>query len=466
MLQNPEPPSSIDAPASIPSAAEAAPPSAASTIDAQAADAQQQPAGGEPDASIEASTSTPTDPWQKLLDAGSDPTLRLLLAGPVSLLILAALIYAMILPIRRRREKRQLDADIAALEGRDTSATPTSVEITPAKTDRHLRLVKDKTSTTATAEPSEVETVRQFATGSWLQKMSEGLAKTRLALTSSLGALFTGRVKLDQETLEKLHEALYRADVGVSTADRLVERVRRELGAADSANWEAVAQILRDESRLILGGPQQPLNIPSTAPWVILVVGVNGAGKTTTIGKLAAHFLAADKSVLLAAGDTFRAAAIEQLSVWGERLGVDVIKQKPGADPAAVAYDAVKAAMARKIDVLLIDTAGRLQNRTELMDELAKINRIIGRDLPGAPHETWLVLDATTGQNAVQQVKIFREVCGVSGLIVTKLDGTAKGGVLVGIADQFKIPIRYVGVGEKAVDLRPFDPSSYANSLL
>jgi fused signal recognition particle receptor len=198
---------------------------------------------------------------------------------------------------------------------------------------------------------------------------------------------------------------------------------------------------------------------------VILVVGVNGVGKTTTIGKLSAHFLADDKKVLLAAADTFRAAAIEQLSVWGERLGVDVVKHKQGADPAAVAYDGVKAAMARGTDVLMIDTAGRLHAKQELMEELGKINRIIGRDLPGAPHETWLVIDATTGQNAMQQVKAFSQVVKLSGLVVTKLDGTAKGGVLLSIAEQFKLPIRYVGVGESAADLRPFNPTDFADSL-
>jgi fused signal recognition particle receptor len=234
----------------------------------------------------------------------------------------------------------------------------------------------------------------------------------------------------------------------------------------EATSWELVASRLKEKASVIMDEAQKvSLRKPEKGPWVILVVGVNGVGKTTSIGKLAAHFLASDKKVLLAAADTFRAAAIEQLSVWGERLGVDVIKHQAGSDPAAVAYDAVKAAMARDTDVLLIDTAGRLHAKAELMAELGKINRIIGRDLPGAPHETWLVVDATTGQNAVQQVKAFKEVVDLTGIIVTKLDGTAKGGVLIGITDQFGIPIRYIGVGEKAADLRLFQSGEYVESL-
>jgi fused signal recognition particle receptor len=208
-----------------------------------------------------------------------------------------------------------------------------------------------------------------------------------------------------------------------------------------------------------------PLNKPAEGPFVILVVGVNGVGKTTSIGKLAAHYVAEGKSVMLCAGDTFRAAAIEQLQVWGERIGVPVIKHQQGADPASVAFDAVKAAKARGVDVLLIDTAGRLHNKTELMDELAKVKRVITKEMPAAPHETWLVIDATTGQNAVQQVKAFGELVQLSGLVVTKLDGTAKGGVIIGIKQKFKLPIRYIGVGEKAKDLKEFSARDFAESL-
>ncbi|MBM4251289.1 MAG: signal recognition particle-docking protein FtsY [Deltaproteobacteria bacterium] len=316
------------------------------------------------------------------------------------------------------------------------------------------------------AEAAEVKAVRATDRASWLERLKAGLSRSRQSLQQNLGQIFGGRAKIDEQLLEELHAALYRADIGVAAADSLVDHVRRSLANQQAADPEAVTRALKERAAAILSqSATHPLNQPTSGPWVILVVGVNGVGKTTTIGKLAAHFLAAEKKVLLAAADTFRAAAIEQLSVWGERLGVDVVKHKQGADPAAVAYDGVKAAVARGIDVLMIDTAGRLHAKQELMDELGKINRIIGRDLPGAPHETWLVIDATTGQNALQQVKAFSQVVKLSGLIVTKLDGTAKGGVLLSIAEQFKLPIRYVGVGESAADLRPFNPADFADSL-
>lgn len=441
------------------------------------------------DTAIEVATelanSTPRDPWDLLLNAGSDPTLLFLLAAPISLLAVLGVAYAVIIAVRNRREIKRLEADMRLAE---TSATkiddeldddvaedrsypvPPELQVQPAATtaERHLRLVKAATAPVApTIEADqELQELKQTDRMSWLMRLKTGLAKTRDSLQKSLEGIFVGKTRIDTEVLEKLHEVLYRADVGAQTADKLVDKVRKTLGQQDAADWSAVAQCIRDEAKSILEQPQTPLTSPERAPWVILVVGVNGVGKTTTIGKLAAHFLADNKKVLLAAGDTFRAAAIEQLSIWGERLGVDVIKHKAGADPAAVAYDAVKAAVARQVDVLIIDTAGRLHSRNELMDELGKINRSIGKDLPGAPHETWLVIDATTGQNAVAQVKAFREVVKLSGLVVTKLDGTAKGGVIVGIADQFKLPIRYVGVGEKAADLRGFNPSDFADSLV
>ncbi|MCX6125569.1 MAG: signal recognition particle-docking protein FtsY, partial [Proteobacteria bacterium] len=265
--------------------------------------------------------------------------------------------------------------------------------------------------------------------------------------------------------VEKLHEILYRADIGVKTVDRLIDGVRRTLGGHD-ADWESVkGQIAKEAKGIFEEAKKGPLNVPNQGPWVILVIGVNGVGKTTTIGKLAAKFKGQGKTVMLCAADTFRAAAIEQLQVWGERNDVPVIKQHPGADPAAVAFDGVQAAKARNIDVLIIDTAGRLHSKIELMAELAKINKSIGKDLVGAPHETWIVLDATTGQNAFQQCKAFSEVTALSGIIMTKLDGTAKGGVIIGIADQFKLPIRFIGLGEKVDDLRDFNGDEFVNGL-
>lgn len=317
------------------------------------------------------------------------------------------------------------------------------------------------------AIPSEVDEIKATTSASWLSKLRTGLTRSRDQLTNSLSGLFGMGRSFDEKLLDEIHEILFRSDLGVQTTDTLVNQLRKKFsGQTDEISWERIREALREEITVMLGQAQSTLTYPEKGPLVILVVGVNGVGKTTSIGKLAAHFTAQGKSVLLCAADTFRAAAIEQLSVWGDRLGLNVIKHQAGSDPAAVAYDAVKAAMARNYDVLMIDTAGRLHSKNELMDELAKIKKVIGRDLPGAPHEVWLVLDATTGQNALQQVKIFREVVDVTGLVVTKLDGTAKGGVVVSIINQHKLPIRYIGVGEKAADLRSFQPAEFAQSIL
>jgi fused signal recognition particle receptor len=301
------------------------------------------------------------------------------------------------------------------------------------------------------------------AEDSWLEWLSRGMQKTRSSLTNSLTQLITGKRVLDAETLEQLHQVLYRADTGVKTSDRLVNDVRGKLSG--EITWQSLKLCLTESIAGILTEANKTPFLLAHKPTVILIVGVNGVGKTTTIGKLANHFVNQGKSVLLAAGDTYRAAAIEQLSTWGERLGVDVIRHQQGSDPAAVAFDAVKAAQARQTDVVIIDTAGRLHNRNDLMQELAKINRSINRQIPDAPHETWLVIDATTGQNAFMQVKAFSEVVKLSGLVVTKLDGTAKGGVVIGVTDQFHLPIRFLGLGEKATDLRPFVARDFAESL-
>lgn len=365
---------------------------------------------------------------------------------PLIMMLLILGIYFVLGKIQARREEQYLEeAKILPQEGED------SVEA--QKASKPLEAL------------SEIDAIRADTQASWLKRLRSGLDKTRTRLSDSVGSLFSGKARIDEATLEKLHEALYRADIGVKTADTLVDAVRRKLKDKEQVDWADVSTCLKTTARDILAKPQAPLHIPAKGPWVILICGVNGVGKTTSIGKIAARFLAEDKKVLLAAADTYRAAAIEQLKVWGDRLGIDVISHKQGSDPAAVAYDAVKAAMSRKADVLIIDTAGRLHSKGDLMEELRKINRVIGKDLPGAPHETWLVIDATTGQNAVLQVKAFKEVVDINGLVVTKLDGTAKGGVLVGISDQFDFPIRYVGVGEKAQDLRVFSPSDFADSL-
>ncbi len=315
------------------------------------------------------------------------------------------------------------------------------------------------------AVSSDVAEIRSLDRGGWLQKLHSGLARTRGSLVDGIAKLISSQDSLGEEQLDEIHELLFRADLGVETADKLVDAIRTFVKEHPDAGWDEIKKSLENHVLTILESGTKEESLPTQGPRVILIVGVNGVGKTTSIGKLGAHFMAADKKVLLCAADTYRAAAIDQLQVWGERLGCDVVKHNPGADPASVAYDGVKAAISRKCDILLVDTAGRLHNKVELMDELGKIKRVIGKDLPGAPHETWLVIDATTGQNAFQQVKAFSEVVDLSGLVVTKLDGTAKGGVVIGVTDRFGLPIRYIGVGEKAADLRGFEPQDFASSL-
>lgn len=400
-----------------------------------------------------------TDSFDFLINAGSDPELWMLIAGPAAILLLIVVGYIIAVFIKRKKENALLQAEVeaAGIESDATAKVPVSLSQDAPTTKLQVQPRE--------SEYNEIEDIRSSDKKSWLTRLRSGLTKTRDNLRNGIESVFTGKTTLSADVLEQIHEVLYRADVGVSTTDKLINKLRSKIGKDEAASWQSVSEVLKQEATEILTLSHQPLIIPEKAPWVILVVGVNGVGKTTTIGKLTAHFRAQNKSVLLAAADTYRAAAIDQLQVWGTRMGVDVIAHKQGSDPAAVAYDGVKAAIARKSDILIIDTAGRLHSKNELMDELGKIYRVIGKDLPDAPHETWLVIDATTGQNAVMQVKAFSEAAKVSGLVVTKLDGTAKGGVILGIADQFKIPVRYIGVGEKAVDLRAFVPSEYADSM-
>lgn len=289
-----------------------------------------------------------------------------------------------------------------------------------------------------------------------------GLRKTRENFLARIRAAITGSAKAD-EIYEGLEEALIGADVGVEGSLKLVEAVRARL--KNDARPDVIRDALKEEIERTLMAAERPLAESGDAPLVILMAGVNGVGKTTTVAKLAALLKAERGTVLVAAADTFRAAAIDQLQVWCDRVGVDLIKQKQGSDPAAVAFDAVKAAVARKAQVVLIDTAGRLQTKVNLMEELKKIARVVGRELPGAPHETWLVLDATTGQNALSQAKLFGETVPLTGVVLAKLDSTAKGGVIVGIAERLKLPVRYVGLGENLEDLRPFDAREFVEAL-
>ncbi|MGI6449872.1 MAG: signal recognition particle-docking protein FtsY [Desulfitobacteriia bacterium] len=295
-------------------------------------------------------------------------------------------------------------------------------------------------------------------------KLKERLTKTRQGFVDKVGEIFTGAKKIDENLYEELEEALIQADVGVNTALELVDLLRKTVKEQKISDPAALQEVLKEQITALLG-EQSPLKFAPTGLTVYLVVGVNGVGKTTTIGKLASNLKAQGKKVILAAGDTFRAAAIEQLEVWGARSGAEVIKQTEGADPAAVAFDALRAANSRRADVLLVDTAGRLHNKVNLMNELSKIKRVIEREVPGAPHEVLLVLDATTGQNALQQVKLFQEAADITGIILTKLDGTAKGGVILGIQSEAKVPVKLIGIGEGVEDLRPFDPREFARAL-
>ncbi|MDR3420368.1 MAG: signal recognition particle-docking protein FtsY [Xanthobacteraceae bacterium] len=302
------------------------------------------------------------------------------------------------------------------------------------------------------------------AKGNWWQRLTGGLKRTSSALGGAVADLVTKR-KLDAATIAEIKDVLIRADLGPDTADRIAASLgesRHEAGISPAE----VQAVMAAEIEKTLAPVAQPLVIKAAKkPFVILVAGVNGSGKTTTIGKLAAKFRAEGRSVMLAAGDTFRAAAIDQLKIWGERTGAPVIAREPGADSAGLVFDALRAAQERSIDVLLIDTAGRLQNRTELMDELEKVVRVMKKVDPTAPHAVLLVLDATVGQNALSQVEIFRKVVGVTGLVMTKLDGTARGGILVAIAARFKVPVHFIGVGESVDDLAPFSARDFARAI-
>ena len=298
----------------------------------------------------------------------------------------------------------------------------------------------------------------------WLERLRAGFAKTSDRLGENLTGLITTS-KLDEHVLDEIEEALIASDLGPQTAARVRERLRGERYEGELTE-EVVRGIVAEELEKILAPVAEPLEIDAfPRPQVILVVGVNGSGKTTTIAKLAHNFLEQDYGVLLAAGDTFRAAAIDQLRVWADRIGVPIIAGPEGSDSSAIVFDGVKKATAEGIDVLIVDTAGRLQNKTNLMDELAKIRRVLGRLNPEAPHDVVLVLDATTGQNALGQIEVFREVAGVTGLVMTKLDGTARGGVLAAAAERYQLPIHAIGVGERIDDLRPFDPREAARAI-
>ena len=378
------------------------------------------------------------DVFNYLANAGTHPISLLLILGPLAFFFVFFAVFFVFVRNRTKKRDSELKASFQEIVGQEI---PKGIDVA---------------SQSAPVPVSSLSKKDKFLTG---------LERTRKLMTQSILEVFGKGETIGPDILEKLHETLFRADLGVRVADDLTRVLKEQLkGKVDS--WDQIRPVLRETMLGYFNRNHAPAYSADQHPLVILVVGVNGVGKTTTIGKLASLYKRQGKSVLLGAADTFRAAAVEQLLVWGERNDVGVIRQNQGADPAAVAFDSIHAAKSRNIDVLLIDTAGRLQSKAQLMDELAKINRSIGKGLPGAPHETWLVLDATTGQNAIQQCKSFSEVTNLTGIIVTKLDGTAKGGVILGLVEQFGKQIKYAGIGEKIDDLEVFDPEIFVDSII
>ncbi len=354
------------------------------------------------------------------------------------------------------------------LSRRGPGAPPKQEKPSPGSGD-HAAVTEAAEKKVATAEEvprAPVPSAEQIkAPASLLERMRSGLAKTHSSLVGRLDALIGSRSKIDEELLAELEEILVSADFGVKTTQDLMRSLEKRLARSEDANPARLRLWLKEEIRERLRLEVAPLDTEKAAPFVIMVVGVNGVGKTTTIGKLAWQFSRAGKKVVLGAGDTFRAAAAEQLAIWGERSGTEIVRHAEGGDPAAVAFDSAKAAVARRADILILDTAGRLHTKVNLMEELKKVRRVLDREVSGAPHETLLVLDATTGQNALVQARLFKEAVTVSGIILTKLDGTARGGMVVAIGSELDLPVRFIGIGEGLEDLRPFDPDLFVDAL-
>ncbi len=357
---------------------------------------------------------------------------------------------------------------------RESEKRPESAATIPTPASRPVAPVRSSFSTSILGldrSMEELEAEEEALEQAFAARFSRAIEKTRESLSSKIDNVFQGRKQIDAELLDELEEALIAADIGVPTTLSILETVRRGISRKEINDVEALKASIKHELLTILqdakqGGVGDETEAPEdVTPYVIMVVGVNGVGKTTTIGKLAQRIKAEGNDVLICAADTFRAAASDQLAIWAERTGVPLIQQKHGTDPAAVLFDALKAAKARKSDVLIVDTAGRLHNKSNLMAELEKMKRVAGREVEGAPHETLLVVDAVTGQNGLEQARQFLKVAGVTGIVLTKLDGTAKGGIAVAIAKELGLPIRYAGIGEKVDDLVKFEPELYVNGL-
>ncbi|EGQ8156387.1 signal recognition particle-docking protein FtsY [Vibrio alginolyticus] len=376
-------------------------------------------------------------------------------------------------PKPKTEETVKEEAVEAPSEEQQTEAVAEQAEATPELEEEEKQSEAAPAEAEAEAEAEEPEVVsaaprvqeQEKPTESFFARLKRSLSRTKANIGAGFFGLFSGK-KIDEDLFEELEEQLLIADVGMNTTTKIINNLTEKATRGDLKDGEALYGLLKEEMAEILSKVEQPLEIDSNkTPYVILMVGVNGVGKTTTIGKLAKQFQTQGKKVMLAAGDTFRAAAVEQLQVWGERNNVPVIAQHTGADSASVIYDAIEAAKARGVDVVIADTAGRLQNKANLMEELRKIVRVMKKIDESAPHEIMLTLDAGTGQNAISQAKLFSDVAPLTGITLTKLDGTAKGGVIFAIADQFGIPIRYIGVGEGIEDLRPFETQEFIDAL-
>ncbi len=348
-------------------------------------------------------------------------------------------------------------APVPAVEPTEIPKEPVPVEETEVETEEDT--VTPEPQQEVVAEQKEEDTEKDF-----FSRLSLGLSKTRRGILQNLEHVFSSG-RIDDGTWDEFEEILIMSDMGVSTTAKLREKVSSAVAAGESGDIEEIKTLLEKEILDILRGVESSVSELSAKPTVFVVAGVNGVGKTTSIGKIANRFAQDGKKVMVAAADTFRAAAVEQLGVWAERVGSDFLRGQTGADPSAVAYDAVKASVSRGVDLLIIDTAGRVHTKTGLMDELKKLRRVVARELKGAPHETLLVVDATTGQNAVEQARVFGETIGVTGIVLTKLDGTAKGGIIVAIAEQLGLPVKYIGVGEGLGDLREFDAEQFTKAL-
>jgi fused signal recognition particle receptor len=334
--------------------------------------------------------------------------------------------------------------------------------VTPLETSQN----PESDNTMDNDETIENDHTPETPKGGVFKRLRHGLTKTRSSFTGRIDTLFAGKNEITESLMDELEEILFTSDIGVGTTQTLLDTVQEKVTRKELKDPRKLKEMLRNHILSLLDQEtvEHAVSKPGD-PLVIMVAGVNGVGKTTTIAKIANRFRHEGKTVMLVAADTFRAAAVEQLTIWGERVGATVIQQGTGADPSAVAFDAMTAAISRNIDVVLVDTAGRLHTQINLMEELQKVHRVIGRKLSGAPHEVWLVLDATTGQNAISQAEVFQEALGLTGIVLTKLDGTAKGGIVIGISSQLQIPIRFIGIGEQMDDLRAFDANEFVRAI-